>query len=158
MIDSGMRQTIEGLMKKYPCKETAVLPSLTFIQQQNGHISEIDMEELSVIMNFPEARIFSAASFYSMLKLRPKAAHHIQVCTNVSCSLVNGGFLFDHISSKLNIGEGEITQDGLFGLEAVECVGSCGAAPAIMINLQRYENMDAEKVDEIIDAIRKPEK
>ena len=155
MIDENMRQTIEGLIKKFPCRDSAVVPSLSYIQKVKGHISENDMEELAIILQFPEARIFSAASFYSMLKLMPKARYHIQVCTNVSCSLVETETLFDHISGKLGIGEGEITPDGLFSLESVECLGSCGYAPAMMVNSEHYENLNFKKADEIIELIIK---
>ncbi|MEW6602333.1 MAG: NAD(P)H-dependent oxidoreductase subunit E [Nitrospirota bacterium] len=155
MIDENIRQTIEGIVKKLPCRDTAVVPALSYIQKVNGHISESDMEELAVILQFPQARIFSAASFYSMLKLRPKARYHIQVCTNVSCSLLETEPLIDYISGKLGIGNGESTSDGLFSLESVECLGSCGYAPAMMINTDHYENMSFDKVDEIIDKIRR---
>jgi len=155
MIDQDMRETIKGLMKKFPCRDSAVLPSLSFIQKTKGHISEEDMRELSGILQFSEARIFSAASFYSMLRLKPKAKYHIQVCTNVSCSLLETEPLFDYISGKLGIGDREATQDGLFSLESVECLGSCGYAPAMMINDEHYENLNFEKVDEIIEKIIK---
>ena len=115
------------------------------------------MEDLSEILNLPEARIFSTASFYSMLNLKPGGKYHIQVCTNVSCSLIEKETLFDYISKKLGIREGESTPDGLFSLEAVECLGACGYAPAMMINADHYENLDFNKADEIIDSIREYE-
>lgn len=152
-----MRQTIDGIIKKLPCRDTAVVPALSYIQKVNGHISESDMEALAVILQFPEARIFSAASFYSMLKLKPKARVNIQVCTNVSCSLIETETLFDYISGKLGIGDGETTPDGLFSIEAVECLGSCGYAPAMMINTEHYEDLSFDKVDGIINAIRENE-
>ena len=155
MIDKDMKETIEGLMKKFPCRDSAVLPSLSFIQKTKGHISEEDMRELSGILQFSEARIFSAASFYSMLRLKPKARYHIQVCTNVSCSLLETESLFEYISRKLGIGDGETTPDDLFSLESVECLGSCGYAPAMMINTDHYENLSFERVDEIIELIRR---
>lgn len=155
MIDEAMKRTIEGIIQKLPCRDSAVVPALSYIQKENGHISESDMEDLAIILQFPQARIFSAASFYSMLKLKPKARHHIQVCTNVSCSLLDTAPLIDHISGKLGIAEGEMTPDGLFSLEAVECLGSCGYAPAMMINTEHYENLSFEKADEIIESIMK---
>jgi len=157
MIDEKMRQIIEGIVKKLPCRDSAVVPSLSFIQKVKGHISESDMEDLAIILQFPQARIFSAASFYSMLKLKPKATYHIQVCTNVACSLVETVTLFDYISGRLGIGEGETTPDGLFSLEAVECLGSCGYAPAMMINTDHYENLSFKRVDGIINAMKEKE-
>lgn len=157
MIDDEARKTIEGFMRKYPCKDSAVLPSLEMVRTQNGYVSERDMEELARILNFPEARIFSVASFYSMLKLKPGGKHHIQVCANVPCSLLQADSLFEHISEKLGIRDGETTADGLFSLETVECIASCGSAPAIMINDERYENIDLINIDDLIGALREKE-
>ncbi|GBD96190.1 NADH-quinone oxidoreductase subunit 2 [bacterium BMS3Abin06] len=157
MIDKDTRITIAGFMKKFPCRDSALVPSLCLIQKENGYISGSDMEDLSEILNLPEARIFSTASFYSMLNLKPGGKYHIQVCTNVSCSLIEKETLFDYISKKLGIREGESTPDGLFSLEAVECLGACGYAPAMMINADHYENLDFNKADEIIDSIREYE-
>lgn len=149
-----MRQTIDGIVRKLPCRDSAVVPALSYIQKEKGYISESDMEDLAVILQFPQSRIFSAASFYSMLRLRPKGKYHIQVCTNVSCSLPDTESLIDYISGKLGIGSGESTPDGLFSLESVECLGSCGYAPAMMINTEHYEALSFKKVDEIIDTVR----
>ncbi len=153
MIDKEMKEIIEGFMKKLPCRDSAVLPSLSLIQKQNGYISESDMETLSGILKFPEARIFSAASFYSMLSLKRRGKYHIQVCSNVACSLAGEGYLLDYISGKLGIKEGDTTPDGLFSIEPAECLGSCGYAPVMMINMEHYENLSFEKVDEIIESI-----
>jgi len=153
MIDINTRKTIERFMKKFPCKESALLPSLSLIQKQNGYISTSDMKELAEILNLPQARIFSTASFYSMLSLSPRGKYHIQVCTNVICSLLDGEPLLDYISKKLGIKEGEVTPDGLFSLAAVECLGSCGHAPAMNINMKHYENLNFEKVDRILNSI-----
>ena len=157
MIDEHAKKTIEGFIKKFPCGDSALVPSLCLIQKENGYISESDMERLSEILNLPEARIFSAASFYSMLRLSPGGKYHIQVCTNISCSILEKETLFDYISKKLSIRGGESTPEGLFSLEAVECLGACGYAPAMMINADYYENLDFNKVDAIIDSIRKHE-
>lgn len=157
MIDDEVRKTIEGFMRHYPCKDSAVLPSLEIVQKQHGYVSERDMEELARILNFPEARIFSVASFYSMLNLRPRGKHHIQVCTNVACSLLQADSLFEHISKKLGIRGGETTADGLFSLESVECIASCGYGPAIMINEDRYENIDVKNIDDLIQSLGEKE-
>jgi NADH-quinone oxidoreductase E subunit len=154
MID---RKAIERFTKKFPCKESALLPSLSLIQKLNGYISVSDMEELAKILNLSKARVFSTASFYSMLSLKPRGKYHIQVCTNVICSLLDGEPLFDYISKKLGIKEGEVTSDGMFSLTAVQCPGSCGHAPAMNINMEHYENLNFEKVDKILNSIMKNE-
>lgn len=156
-MDDKTKKIIIKLMSRFPQKESALLPALSMIQKKNGRITETDLEDIAVIMNIPEARVFSTASFYTMLSLKRIGRYHIQVCTNIVCSLLEGEALIDYISNKIGIHEGEITPDGLFSIASAECLGSCGHAPAMQINLDHYENMTHEKVDEIIDSIRKGE-
>ena len=157
MIDESIRNSIDELMKTYPCTDSAILPSLSLINNKYGYVSENDMEELSRLLKFSQSRIFSVASFYSMIRLKPRGKYHFQVCTNISCSIVEKETLFDYISKKLGIRDDETTADGLFSLEAVECLGSCGYAPAMMINSEHHEHLNAEKVEEIIESLRNME-
>ena len=154
MIKEGLKETIYRLMERFPEKESALLPVLSFIQKENGHISEDNMKYVAGIFNVPQAKVFSTASYYSLLSFRPLGKYNIQVCTNVVCSLLDSSPLIDYISKVLNIKEGETTPDGLFSLTAVECLAACAYAPAMLINMERYENLTNEKVDEIIDSIR----
>ncbi|MBI5739333.1 MAG: NAD(P)H-dependent oxidoreductase subunit E [Nitrospirae bacterium] len=156
-MDDKVKKLIIKLTHRFPKKESAVLPALAMIQKRSGRIIEDDMEEIARIMNLPEARVFSAASFYSMLSLKRIGKYHIQVCNNIVCSLLGSESLWDHISERLGITEGEITDDGLFSISSVECLGSCGYGPAMQINMDHYENMTVEKTDYIIDSIRRGE-
>lgn len=154
-MDGKIKRIIIKLMHRFPKKESAILPALSMIQKRNGHIAERDLEEIAKIMNLPEARVFSVASFYTMLSLKNIGRYHIQICTNVVCSLLDGESLIEHVSRKLGIQEGEVTPDGLFSVASVECLGSCGHAPAIHINMDHYENMNSGKIDELIDSLKK---
>ncbi|MBI5055553.1 MAG: NAD(P)H-dependent oxidoreductase subunit E [Nitrospirae bacterium] len=156
-MEDKTKRLIIKLIHRFPKKESALLPALSMIQKRNGHITEHDLEEIAKIMDLPEARVFSAASFYTMLSLKRIGKYHIQVCTNVVCSLLKGESLLKHLSEKLGVQEGEITQDGLFSIASVECLGSCGNAPAIQINMDHYEDMSIEKVDAMIEDIKKME-
>lgn len=157
-MDDKAKRHIIKLVSRFPSKESALLPALALLQKKNGYIAEDDLVELSKIMNLSEARVFSTASFYSMLSLKKIGRYHIQVCMNVVCSLLNGSSLLSYISEKLGIREGEVTPDGLFSLASVECLGSCGYAPAVQINMEHYENISIEKMDGIIEAIKKKER
>ena len=157
-MNNELKETMRRLMGRFSEKSSALLPVLSLIQKERGHISEEDMEYVSGCFNMPMAKVFSTASYYSLLNIRPAGKYNIRVCTNIVCSLLGGDPLFDHISGSLNIREGETTPDGLFTLTPVECIASCAGAPAILINLERYENMTPEKFDGIIDSIREREK
>ena len=154
MIDERIRKNILKIASRYPCKDTAILPALNLVQREKGYISKEDMRDISRILGFSEARIFSVASFYSRLRLKRVGRYHIQVCSNVSCHLSGSDVLFSHISNILGIDEGEITPDGLFSLERVECLGSCGYGPAMQINCTHFENINTEDAERIIDALR----
>jgi len=154
MIDERIRRNILEIASRYPCKDTAILPALNLIQREKGYISKEDMREVSRILGFPEARIFSVASFYSRLRLTRVGKYHIQVCSNVSCHLSGSDVLFSHISNILGIDEGGVTPDGLFSLERVECLGSCGYGPAMQINCTHFENINPEDAERIINALR----
>jgi NADH-quinone oxidoreductase subunit E len=101
-------------------------------------------------MGFPLAYVTSTASFYTMFNLKPVGQHLIQVCTNISCSLLGAGHLVEYIGQKLGIKPGETTKDGKFTLLEVECLGSCGTAPMMQLDDRYYENLTVEAIDQIL--------
>jgi NADH-quinone oxidoreductase subunit E len=90
------------------------------------------------------------ASFYTMFYTQPVGEHIIQVCTNISCSLLGAEHIVDYISRKLSIGVGQTTPDGKFTLLTVECLGSCGTAPMMQVDEAYHENLTDEKIDGIL--------
>lgn len=156
-MEEGLKETIYRLMERFPKRGSALLPVLSFIQKENGHISEENMEYVANVFNMPQAKVFSTASYYSLLSFSPLGKYNIQVCTNIVCSLLDSRPLIDHISNTLDIKPGETTPDGLFSLTPVECIAACAYAPAILINMERYEELTPEKFDEIIGSIREKE-
>jgi NADH:ubiquinone oxidoreductase subunit E len=104
-------------------------------------------------MEFSPALVASVASFYTMLNREPVGRHLIQVCTNISCSLLGAEHLLEYISRKLGIQPGETTPDGEFTLLEVECLGSCGTAPMMQVNDRYYENLTEEKADQILSGL-----
>jgi NADH-quinone oxidoreductase subunit E len=104
-----------------------------------------------------DLEVHNVISYYSMLRTHPVGKYNLQVCTNVSCLLRGADDLFEHCKKKLGVGNKESTPDGLFYLEEVECIGACSWAPALMLNYEFHENLSAEKVDELIDGLKKKE-
>jgi len=153
-MNNDIVKSINELLVKFPDNESALLPVLLLLQNANGYVSGKDMEILSGMLNISQSRIYSTASFYSMLNLKPLGKYNIQVCTNVVCTLLTPNPLLEYITKCIGIKIGETTSDGLFSLVGVECIGACGNAPAMMINLDRYENVTFDDVDEIIGLIR----
>jgi len=145
---------IDDIKSRYPNSRAALLPTLYVFQEKFGYISEGSIHEISKLLDVPEVDIKGVVSFYEMFHEHPKGKYLVQVCTNVSCMLCNSTSLLDKIEKKLGIKCGETTNDNLFTLEEVECLGSCGTAPVIAINDRYHENMDENKIDELFGLLK----
>ncbi len=145
---------IEEARKKYPTSLAAVMDACYIGQEQNGYISEEVMEEIARVLDVPKTDVLGVVTFYTMYHQKPMGKYHIQVCTNVSCMLRGGKEIFEAVKEKLGIENMEVTSDGMFSIEEVECMGACGGAPMIAINNEYYENMTKEKVLEILDSLK----
>jgi len=146
----GARKELEKLISRYPKKEAALLPALHLAQREFGWISDEVIGYISKLMDIPRARVYGVASFYTMFNKKPVGKYLIQVCANISCAMMGAEGLFDYLSQKLGIKEGETTDDGKFTLIKVECLGACGEAPVMQINDRYYGNLTKERVDKIL--------
>ncbi len=154
MLSEKARQEIRTLCQQYPSHQSGLLAALYVAQQEyGGWLPPEALDEVATLMGLPATYVASAASFYTMFHRKPVGHHRIEVCTNISCSLLGADHLLAYLSRKLGIQVGETTPDGQFTLLEVECLGSCGTAPVIKIDDQYYENLTEEKVDHILDRI-----
>ena len=147
----------DRMLKNYPPgrQRSAVVPMLIYAQDELGSITPELVEEVARRTGITPLQVEEVVSYYSMLHRRPLGKHHIQVCTNISCMLAGGAELWDHASKKLGIGHKEVTADGQFSLEEVECIGACSWAPALQVNYEFHHRMTPEKLDQLIDSLRK---
>ena len=138
-----------------PAKRARLLTALYIAQEQEGYLTPEALKRVAERLDVPEAEVYSTASFYTLFRTEPVGRYVIQVCTGLSCYLVGGAErLVDYLEQKLGIKTGETTPDGLFTLETVQCLASCGTAPAMRVNDELYENLTAEKVDVLIDQLK----
>ena len=145
---------IEEVIKKYPRKNAAVMPVLYLAQEQDGWISQDVIREVASILEITAEDVLGVVTFYSMYHTKPAGKYHLQVCTNVSCLLRGAADIYSHVKDKLKIDNGGVTGDNMFSLEEVECMGSCGTAPMIAINEDFFENLNVQKVDEILGSLK----
>lgn len=145
---------IENSRKKYPTSLAAVMDCIYIGQEQNGYISDEVMTEIAKILEIDKVEVLGVVTFYTMYFQKPMGKFHVQVCTNVSCMLRGAYEIFDSIKEKLGIGNMEVTENGKFSLEEVECMGACGYAPMIAVNEDFHENLDKTKVLEILDSLK----
>ncbi len=147
-------QEIKRRMARYPSRRSAILPALTAAYRQVGHLDSKIYREISRVIEIPYVEVAEAASFYTMFPKHEVGRYLIQVCHNISCSLRGADNMIVYLQEKLGIGMGETTEDKLFTLISVECLGGCSSAPMMQINDTYYEDLTREKVDAILENLR----
>lgn len=144
----------QSLLGRYPNKQAALIPTLVIANREFGYLSREAMDYVAGRLELHPSYVLNTATFYTLLHKQPVGKYHIQVCVNVSCYLRGADHLADHLKRKLGVGFGEVTQDGMFSLEGVQCLASCDTAPAIQVNDDYHENMNLDKVEQLIESLR----
>ncbi len=137
----------DHLVTIYPLRRSALVPMLLYAQDEIGYVSDAVVSEIAERIGIYELDVRNVLSYYSMLRTTPAGKFNVQVCTNISCMLRGGYEILDHCKAKLGIGHKEVTKDGLFSLEEVECIGACCWAPAMQINYDFHDDLTPDKVD-----------
>jgi NADH-quinone oxidoreductase E subunit len=153
-LSDNISKKSRELTDRYADTRAVLLPMIHELQKENGYISEEMIDALSGQLGVSRADIQGVVSFYSMYNRKPVGKFNLQVCRNLSCSLMGSEHIIDFLKKKLGIDEGETTKDGIFTLTAVECLGSCGTAPVVMINDDYYENLSVEKVEKLLEELK----
>lgn len=154
MLTPEARRKIESLAKVYETNQSALIPALHLAQSDQGWLSEETQREVAQLLGLTAQSVRQVVTFYTMFNQKPVGRHMIQVCRNLSCSLLGGQRLQSQIQDKLKIGDGETTEDGRFTYVSVECLGSCGTAPVLMVNDRYYENVTPQQVERLLDELK----
>jgi len=155
MLSQSAQKKIVELKDRYPEKKSAILPAMHVVLAEVGYYNENILKQIADLLELSEMQVSETVSFYTYFPREGVGKYHIQVCTNLSCSLLGAEELVKYLEDKLKIKVGETTSDGLFTLSSVECLGSCGTAPVMQINQTYYENLTKSKVDQILGDLRK---
>ncbi len=156
-FDENDMKALEKIRERYPNNTACTLPFLHYAQDRFGYVSDDVIKLVAETLNLPVAHVLNVATFYTMFNKKPVGKYHLQVCTNISCSLLGARRLVDKLEEILGIKPGETTDDGMFTITEVECLGSCGTAPVIQVNETYFENLDEKKVEDLIESLRKGE-
>ena len=143
----------ERLRRRYPegFESSLVLPCLHRLQQERGFVADEDIVWLAGYLDVPRIQIEEVLGHYTMLRRKPIGQRHVQLCHNVSCSLRGSEALLDRLCQRLAIQPGQTTADGRVTLDTVECLGSCGSAPVLMVGETYHENLDAARLDALME-------
>ena len=146
----------EKLRERFPTgfESSLVLPCVRRIQEDRGYVADTDIEELAAYLGVPQIQIEEVLSFYTQFRRKPIGRWHLQFCHNVSCSMNGAENVLAHVERQLGIKPGQTTPDGRYTLSTVECLGSCGTAPMMMVNDGYHENLTLTKLDELLQGLK----
>jgi NADH-quinone oxidoreductase subunit E len=144
------------ILKRYPAdhKEAAMLAGLRRAQEIFGWLSPGAQKLVADRLGASATRAEEVATFYVMYHTRPVGRHVVEVCTNVSCSLGGGYDLFEDLKKKLDVENGGTTKDGRITLRQVECLGSCGTAPVMLVDEEMHESLTPKVIDRILGELK----
>lgn len=147
---------VQKIIARYPegRQKSALIPVLHVAQEQFGWLSEETMDYVASLLSLESIEVYEVATFYSMFNLKPVGKYMFEVCQTGPCMIRGCEDIIEYIGEKLNIRPGETTEDGLFTLKTVECLGACGYAPMMQVGKFYKEHLTREKVDQIIEEYR----
>lgn len=145
---------IEEIKKLYPNVKSAIMPALYIAQEELGHINDEAVAWVAEKIGVAPVHVLEVATFYTMYYKKPVGKYHVQVCRTLSCALRGCKELTKHLHETLELEPNEVSEDGMWSYEEVECLGSCGSAPMAEINDVYFENLTVEKLNEVMERIK----
>ncbi len=152
-LSDAAEKKLEELKIRYPNSKSAVMPALYIAQEELGWVNEQAIEWVSQKLGLSPSHVFGVATFYTMYYKQPVGKYHVQVCRTLSCALCGNMQILEHLKSRFKVSAHEVTSDGMWSFEPVECLGSCGTAPMVQINDVFFEKLTIEKLDAVLDRI-----
>ncbi len=158
-LSAHVLEEIRELPAKYPQPRSAVMPALDLAQEELGHLTRDAMSEVAVALQLDPGYVEGVATFYSLFHLEPIGKHRFYVCTNLSCMLRGANEIVDHVKQAIGVTQPEqISADGLFSYEEVECLGACEFAPMMRLDHRYHYDLTPSRIDELIAERRGREK
>jgi NADH-quinone oxidoreductase subunit E len=150
-LSAHVIEEIRELPAKYPQPRSAVMPALDLAQEELGHLTPEAMSEVAAALDLDPGYVEGVATFYSLFHLTPVGKHHFYICTNLSCSLRGSSEIVEHFKSAAGVKEpDEVSPDGLFSYEEVECLGACEYAPMMRLDQRYHYDLTPAKIDALI--------
>jgi len=148
---------VKELLGKYPATTECMLDMLHDLQdaEPKNYLKPEALQAVADYVSVPLSEVVSTATFYTMYSLKPRGKHIIRLCESPPCQLVGAESLLEILSEYLKVKVGETTEDGVFTLETASCLGVCGVAPAMMIDVELYGNLTRARVVEVIEDVRR---
>jgi NADH-quinone oxidoreductase subunit E len=146
-----MEESIEKILRKYTAgKKDSLIPLLQDIQREEGHLSDVSIQEVSRYMHIPLNKIYGVATFYDQFRFGKKGRYHLQICHGTTCHFYRSTSFRAEIEKILQVRAGHTTKDGKFSLEVVNCLGACSNAPVILIDGKAYGNLTIDRLQKLL--------
>jgi NADH-quinone oxidoreductase subunit E len=142
------------IIARYPRSRSALIPLLHVAQEQDGWVTDEAMAHIGELLGLTSAEVLGTCSFYEMFKREPVGTYLVNVCTNISCQLLGGEELLEHVEESLGVKAGATTPDGLFTVEDVECIAACTEAPCLQVNYRYFHRITHGEFDALVDDLR----
>ena len=150
-LSTHLLEEIRALPGKYPQPRSAVMPALDLAQEELGHLTPEAMSEVAGALQLDPGYVEGVATFYTLFHLEPVGRHRFYVCTNLSCMLRGAEGIVEHLKASIGVKEaGEVSRDGLFSYEEVECLGACEYAPMCRLDHRYQFDLTTEKIDALV--------
>lgn len=154
-LSEKAEKRVQEIIGLYPSKRSAIMAALYIAQDELGWISDRAVAWVADRISTPPVQVREVATFYTMYYKQPVGKYHVQVCRTLSCAIRGSQKLSERLKQRFGLNPGEVSTDGQWSFEEVECLGSCGTAPMCEINDTYFENLTAEKLDTILNRIEK---
>lgn len=149
------RKTVGDILNGYQnASRDSLIPILQDVQNEFGFLSRESVLEIGKHLHLPASKIYGVATFYNQFRFQPTGRFHIMICRGTACHVKGSAAVLAALENELKIKAGETSEDGLFSIEVVACIGACGLAPVLSINGEIYAGMDEDKVKTVLETYR----
>jgi NADH-quinone oxidoreductase E subunit len=153
-LSDEVRAAIAAEVRKYPEPRSALLMALHMVQEELGHVPIDVQRDVAEVLGIRPIEVREVVTFYPMYHERPVGRRNIRICVNIACALAGARDVVEGVEARLGIRPGEITADGAYSIEEVQCLGSCGTAVCVQVNTEPYiENVRPDQLDELLRVI-----
>lgn len=149
-----LKSKINQLKDAYPDKKAAIMPILHLVRDQYRYFPPEVISETARVSGFSQEHLLGVVSFYTMFSEKPVGKYHIMVCKTLSCELRDSAEILNKLKEKYGLVHGQVSKDGLFSLEEVECLAACDRGPALQVNDELYCKMNSEKLFALLDKLQ----
>lgn len=154
MLSERERTDIDSEISQAPTKRMTTIEALRIVQRERGWVSDEAVKDIAEYLEMTPDEVDSVATFYNMIFRQPVGKHVIFVCESISCWVMGYEGIRQKLEKKLGIKAGETTQDGMFTILPVDCLGACDRAPVMVVDEKLHGNLDEQGIDKVLDDIR----